>query len=75
MHQYEIYYEPADTDDPRQLLGHVYADTTSDALDQAAQYWETPQHDLVAVQLPEQRPSTLHPQWGNQLYSDFNQWA
>lgn len=59
MHQYEIYYENADTDEERQFLGHVYADTMSDALDQAAQYWETPQHDLVAVQLPEQQPMGL----------------
>ena len=53
MHQFEIYYENADTDEPRQFLGHVNADTMSDALDQAAQYWETAQHDLVAVQLKE----------------------
>jgi len=75
MHQYEIYYEAADSDEERQLLGHVYADTQSDALDQAAQYWETPQHDLVAVQLPEQQPSKLRPQWGNITLSNFSEWA
>lgn len=56
MHTFEIYYENADTDEPRRYLGEVQADTMSDALDKAAQYYEIPQYDLVAVQKPK-RPA------------------
>lgn len=49
MHTYHIFYEPADTDEERRFLGIVTADSVSDALDKAAQYYEIPQHDLVAV--------------------------
>jgi len=47
MYTWDVYYENADTDDPRRFLGQVQADTASDALDLAAQYYEIPAHDLV----------------------------
>lgn len=50
MHVYEIYYENADTDEPRRYLGTIQAETMADALKLASQYYEYPEHDLVAVQ-------------------------
>lgn len=49
MHEWRIYYEPADKDTERVFLGTVQASTMSEALDLTAQFWEYPQHDLVAV--------------------------
>ena len=51
MHTFEIYYENADTDDPRKLLGTIQADTMGEALHKASQYWEVPSYDLVAIQV------------------------
>jgi hypothetical protein len=51
MHTYEIYYENADTDEPRKFLGTIQADTMADALHKASQYYEVPSYDLVAVQI------------------------
>lgn len=51
MHTWQIFFEDADTDEPRRYLGEVQADTMSDALDLAAQYYEIPAYDLVAVQV------------------------
>ncbi len=48
MHQYKIYYEPADTDDEKVYLGTITADTAADALQKASEYFEYPSHDLVA---------------------------
>ena len=45
------YYEAADSNDERVYLGTVNADIMSQALDLAAQYFEYPTHDLVAVQV------------------------
>ena len=51
MHEWHIYYEPADEDTERVYPGVVQADTMSEALDLAAQCWEYRQHDLVAMQI------------------------
>lgn len=51
MHTFMIYYENADTDDPRKPLGEMQANTMGEALHKAAQYYEYPEYDLVAVQL------------------------
>jgi len=51
MHTFEIFYENADTDEPRRLLGTIQADTMGEALHKASQYWEVPSYDLVAVQV------------------------
>jgi len=51
MHQWQIFLEPADTDEKRTSLGTLWADTMSDALNKAAQYYEKATHDLVAVQV------------------------
>ena len=56
MHEYRIYYEPADTDDEKVYLGNIQADTMADALELAAQYYEYPSHDLVAELIT---PNTL----------------
>lgn len=53
MHRYEIYLEPADTDDPRKLLGEIRANTMGEALQKASEYWEIPSYDLVAIQIVE----------------------
>ncbi len=51
MHTFEIYHEPADTDEPRKLLGTIQADTMAEALHKASQYWEIPSHDLDSYQI------------------------
>jgi len=53
MHTFQIFYENADTDEPRRVLGTMQADTMSEALQKASQYWEIPSYDLVVVQLVE----------------------
>jgi hypothetical protein len=60
MHMYAIYYEPADTDQTAEFLGHVWADTLSKALELAAQFYEYPEHDLVAVLKPDVEPKGIH---------------
>jgi hypothetical protein len=47
MYTWDVYYEPADTDEPAQFIGTVTADTMSEALQKASQYFEIPSHDLV----------------------------
>lgn len=51
MNTFEIYYENADTDDERKLLGKINADTMGDALQKASEYYEMPSYDLVAKQI------------------------
>ncbi len=53
MHTFDIYYENADTDEPRKRLGVITADTMGEALNKASQYWEVPSYDLVAIQRKE----------------------
>lgn len=48
MFQWNIYYEAADSDDPRTFLGVINADSMAQALDLAAEYYEYSEHDLVA---------------------------
>ena len=47
MYTWNIYHEPADTDEEGQFIGSIRADTIALALDQAAQFYEIPSHDLV----------------------------
>ncbi len=47
MNLYNVYYENADTDEPRRFLGQIRANTVADALHLASQYWEVPSYDLV----------------------------
>ena len=51
MHKFHIYYENADTDEPRRYLGDIWADTMGEALQKASEYYEVPSYDLVAVQV------------------------
>lgn len=50
MHTYDIYFEEADSDEERTLLGTLNADTNAQALQKASEYFEKPSYDLVAVQ-------------------------
>ena len=44
---WNVYHEPADTDEAGQFIGTIQADTMAVALDAAAQFYEVPSHDLV----------------------------
>ena len=55
LNTFDIYYEPADTDEPRRWLGMVDADTMGDALQKASEWWEVPSYDLVAVQVQKEQ--------------------
>ncbi len=50
MHTWQIFFEDADTDEPRRYLGEVQADTMAEALQLAAEYYEYDSADLMAVQ-------------------------
>jgi hypothetical protein len=45
---FDIYYENADTDDPKEYRMTIEAWTMADALQIASEYLEVPSHDLVA---------------------------
>jgi len=47
MYRWNVYHEPADSNEPEQFIGQIHADTLALALDNAAQFYELPQHDLV----------------------------
>ncbi len=47
MYTWNVYHEPADTDEEGQFIGTIRADTMALALDQAAQFYEVPSYDLV----------------------------
>jgi hypothetical protein len=47
LYSWNVYHEPADTDDKGRFLGTIQADTMAFALDQAAQLYEVPSYDLV----------------------------
>lgn len=51
MHEYAIYYEPADSDQVREFLGTLWAETMSDALHLASQWFEIAEHDLIAIEI------------------------
>ncbi len=59
MATFKIYLEKSDTNDVRTYLGVVEARTMSLALDLAAQYFEYPQYDLVAVQVSDEDPTLV----------------
>ena len=50
MHTFDIYYENADTDEPKRFIMTIKANTMGDALQLASEYLEIPSYDLVAVQ-------------------------
>ncbi len=49
MNTFDIYYENADTDDPKEYRMTIQAQTMADALQLASEYLEIPAYDLVAV--------------------------
>lgn len=44
---FDIYYEEADGDDPPRYLGNISANSGSEALQKASEYWEVPAYDLI----------------------------
>lgn len=56
MASFDIYYENADTDDPKEYRMTIAARTEADALQLASEYLEVPSHDLVAKH-SEQEPT------------------
>ena len=44
MYMWNVYHEPADTDEEGQFIGTIRADTIALALDAAAQFYEVPSH-------------------------------
>ena len=51
MHTWQIFFEDADTDEPKRYLGKLQADTMGEALQLASEFYEIPSYDLVAVQV------------------------
>ncbi len=47
MYTWNVYYENADTDEPRLFIGTIRAISMAQALELASQYYEYPSHDLV----------------------------
>lgn len=47
IHTYNVYYENADTDDEKVLIGTIDASYEGEALELASQYYEYPSHDLI----------------------------
>lgn len=54
MHTFEVFYENADTDEPKKYIGEIRAHSASEALQKASEFWEVPSYDLV-VYLKEQQ--------------------
>jgi hypothetical protein len=44
---WQVYLERADDDEPKKPLGTIQADTMSRAIEEAAAYYEYPQHDII----------------------------
>ncbi len=51
---FSIYYERADHDKEQVYIGDMQAETMSDAIDMAAQYYKVPLNGLIAVQVDEE---------------------
>ncbi len=49
MQTWNVYIERADTDELARFLGLVRADTMSEALQKASEYYELPSHDLTVI--------------------------
>ncbi|HEY7348133.1 MAG TPA: hypothetical protein VH599_07405 [Ktedonobacterales bacterium] len=47
LYTWNVYHEPADTDELARFIGIILAETMVLALDNAAQYYEIPSYDLV----------------------------
>jgi hypothetical protein len=47
MNTWDVYLEPADSDEPRKHIGTIEGVSQGQALDNAAQFYEHPSHDLV----------------------------
>ncbi len=56
MYRWNVYHENADTDEKARYIGTIEASNIDDALKQASQYYEYPDHDLV-VKLYTQKAS------------------
>jgi hypothetical protein len=47
VYKWNVYLERADDDKPAQFIGTIQADSQAQALQQAAQFYEVPSHNLV----------------------------
>jgi len=57
MHKWQILYEEVYAGEKTTIyLGDMWADTMSEAIQKASEYWEVPRDGVVAVQIvPERR--------------------
>jgi L-ribulose-5-phosphate 3-epimerase UlaE len=56
MYLWNIYLEEADSDTEARFIGTMEADTQTNALMLAAQFYERPEHDLVARHSDQEKP-------------------
>jgi hypothetical protein len=47
MYTWKVFYENADTDDPRCYIGTIQGESAAQSLENAAQFYERPMYDLV----------------------------
>jgi hypothetical protein len=61
LYTWDVFYEEADSDAWRQWVGTREADTQAQAVEQAAQFYERPSHDLLAKRAPKQKRPDFNP--------------
>ena len=47
MYLWDVYHEPADSDELARFIGPVLADTMALVLDRTAEFYEIPSYDLI----------------------------
>lgn len=47
MNWYDVWYEEADGDEPKEYLGQIQARTVSDAYEAASEHWGYEEYDLI----------------------------
>ena len=55
LHTWDVYYENADTDEEKRLIGVVEALYMGEALKKASEWFEIPSHDLVVKRQEERK--------------------
>jgi len=61
MLTWDVFYEPADTDAPRQWIGTAQGDTMAQAIANAAQFYERPGYDLLVKRAPQSVSADFNP--------------
>lgn len=59
LYSWHVYYENADTDEPRRFIGLIEEDTMALALQKASEFYEYPSHDLVVKRSAEVEQGTF----------------